>query len=586
MSVAIVALPQLILFFAYCDSCAPDATDPIALLYKSVTPMQNIKRENSMAQFINQKETLVVDALDGLLRASGGRKLARLDGYPSIKVIVRTDHNPKQVALIAGGGSGHEPAHAGFVGPGFLTAAVCGEIFSSPSVDAVFAAIMAVTGPGGALVIFKNYTGDRLNFGLAVEKARALGKKVEVVLVKEDIALPNIVQPRGIAGVMFVEKIAGHYAAKGWPLKKVAAVAQKAADGLVSLGLALTSCTLPGIGREDRIPAGKAEVGLGIHGEPGVELVKFEGAAKAASLLLDRLFAKVKKAKSYAVLINNLGSTTPIEMSLIANEVLKGKHGKTIKLVCGPANLVTSLDMHGFSLSLLPLTAEFEAALLSPASALVWPGVHRHEAPKILKLPATMKGKVFKASSNPALAAVVAKACDVLNAAESKLNALDAKVGDGDTGSTIATAARQIKSQLRKMPLAKQADFFASLSDIMSRSMGGSSGVLLAIFFAAAAQTSGSWQKALQAGLARMMEYGGAKPGDRTMIDALLPALTELAKSGAVGKAAVAARKGATATASMARARAGRSSYISAAKLKGVNDPGAEAVALLLEGLA
>jgi ATP-dependent dihydroxyacetone kinase len=543
-----------------------------------------------MAQFINAKETLVVDALDGMLRSSGGSNLARLDGYPAIKVILRTDHKAdRKVAIVAGGGSGHEPAHAGFVGPGLLTAAVCGEVFSSPSVDAVFAAIMAVTGKAGCLVIFKNYTGDRLNFGLAVERARTLGKKVEVVLVREDIALPDIPQPRGIAGVMFVEKIAGHYAEKGWPLAKVAAVAQRAADGLVSLGIALSSCTLPGIGREDRIPEGKAELGLGIHGEPGVDLVPFSTAAQAASTVADKLFDTVKKAAKYALLVNNLGSTTPLEMGLIANEVLKGRHGKKIKLVCGPASLVTSLDMHGFSLSLLPLTSEFEVALKSPASPLVWPGVKTHAVPKIIKLPATLKAKAAKSSRNDALAALVNKACAILELAEAPLNELDAKVGDGDTGSTIATAARHVSASLGKMPLAKQDQFFSAVSEAMTRTMGGSSGVLLAIFFAGAAIASASgkgWQDALKAGLEKMMGYGGAKPGDRTMVDALVPALDALDKSGDVAKAAIAARVGANATANMIRARAGRSSYVSADKLRGINDPGAEAVALLLEGLA
>ncbi len=404
-----------------------------------------------MPQFINAKETLVVDSLDGLLRSSGGARLARLDGYPGIKVILRTDHNPRHVALVAGGGSGHEPAHAAFVGPGMLTAAVCGEVFASPSVDAVFAALMAVTGKAGCLLIFKNYTGDRLNFGLAAEKARALGKKIEIVIVKDDIALPDIAQPRGIAGVMFVEKIAGHYAAKGWPLAKVAAIAQKAADGLVSLGIALTSCTLPGIGREDRVPHGKAELGLGIHGEPGVDLVGFEDAAKSAAMVADKLFKAAKPARSYALLINNLGSTTPLEMGLLANEVLKGKYGKKIKLVCGPANLVTSLDMHGFSFSLLPLTPEFETALRSPATPLVWPGVREHVKPKFVKLPPAMKTKPVKASKNEALAALVRQACGILKSAEADLNTLDAKVGDGDTGSTIATAARHIESSLAQI---------------------------------------------------------------------------------------------------------------------------------------
>jgi ATP-dependent dihydroxyacetone kinase len=543
-----------------------------------------------MAQFINAKETLVVESLDGLLRSSGGANLARLDGYPAIKVIVRTDHKPdRKVAIVVGGGSGHEPAHAGFVGPGLLTAAVCGEVFASPSVDAAFAAIMAVTGKAGCLVIYKNYTGDRLNFGLAIERARALGKKVEVVLVKEDIALPDIVQPRGIAGVMLVEKIAGHYAEKGWPLTKVAAVAQRVADNLVSLGIALSSCTLPGIGREDRIPSGKTELGLGIHGEPGVDLVSYTTASAAASLLLDKLFAQVKKASKYVVLINNLGSTTPLEMGVIANDVLKGKHGKKIKLVCGPANLVTSLDMHGFSLSLLPLAAGDEQALKSPATPLVWPGVRNNTPPKIIKMPKAAKGIAHKSSRNDALAGLVKKACAILQSAEASLNALDAKVGDGDTGSTIATAAKHIAAHLNKMPLAKQDQFFSAVSEAMTRTMGGSSGVLLAIFFAGASLASGdgkSWHEALKAGLAKMMAYGGAKPGDRTMIDALLPALDALGKNADVAKAAAAARVGANATAKMSRARAGRSSYVSADKLKGINDPGAEAVALLLEGLA
>jgi ATP-dependent dihydroxyacetone kinase len=540
------------------------------------------------SQFINKKESLVVDALDGLLRASGGHNLARLDGYPGIKVILRTDHKPSQVAIVAGGGSGHEPAHASFVGPGLLTAAVCGEIFASPSVDAVFAAIMAVTGKAGCLVIFKNYTGDRLNFGLAAERARALGKKVEIVIVKDDIALPDMPQPRGIAGVIFVEKIAGHYAARGANLKTVAAMAQKAADGLVSLGVSLSSCTLPGIGREDRVPQGKAELGLGIHGEPGVDLVNFESARQAALLLADRVFAAARPARSYALLINNLGATTPIEMSLLTNEVLGSKHGAKVKLVLGPTALVTSLDMHGFSLSLLPLNADFETALKSPATALVWPGVKAHAKPKLIRLPAAMTTKSAKASKNAALHTLVSKACDILIAAEGTLNALDAKVGDGDTGSTIATAARHVRTALPLMPLAKLDQFLAATSEALSRTMGGSSGVLLAIFFSAAGQAAAqgsTWQKALSAGLDKVMAYGGAKPGDRTMIDALVPALAALATSGIAG-AARAARLGADGTARMKQARAGRSTYVSAGNLDGVTDPGAEAVAILLEGLA
>ena len=541
-----------------------------------------------MAQFINSKESLVTGALDGFLRVSAQAGLARLDGFPHIKVIVRTDHKPSRVAVISGGGSGHEPSHAGFVGKGMLTAAVCGEVFASPSVDAVLAGILAVTGKGGCLLIVTNYTGDRLNFGLAAEKARALGRRVEMVVVADDIAIPGIAQPRGVAGTLFVHKIAGSLAEKGASLTVVAAAARKVAATSVSLGISLSSCTVPGGVREDRVPHGKAELGLGIHGEPGVELVDFSTAKHAVSLLMKQLFTGVGASKRYAVLLNNLGSTTPLEMNLIANEILGGPHAKVIKLVIGPSLLMTSLDMHGFSVSLLPLNPVFEKALIEKVGPGAWPNAYTHSKPRIVKLPKEIKTKKPKAGANPALRDLVVRCCDLLIAQEAALNALDAKVGDGDTGSTVASAARHLKADLNTMPLSNLGDFFAAVSGTLSTTMGGSSGVLLAILFAAAstASTQGKpWAVALQAGLYRMMEYGGAKAGDRTMIDALEPALSILAAGKSMKDAARAARHGANATANMLKARAGRSTYVSTANLKGNIDPGAEAVACLLEGL-
>ncbi len=542
-----------------------------------------------MTQFINSKEKLVTESLDGFLRACGNANLARLDGFPHIKVIYRTDHKPSRVALISGGGSGHEPAHAGFVGKGMLTAAVCGEVFASPSVEAVLAGILAVTGKGGCLLIVKNYTGDRLNFGLAAEKARALGRKVEMVVVADDIAIPGIAQPRGVAGTLFVHKIAGCLAEHGASLAVVADAARKVAKATVSLGISLSSCTIPGTGREDRVPHGKAELGLGIHGEPGVDLIDFDHAKQVAAILSEKLFTNVGKAASYALLLNNLGSTTPLEMGVIANEILGSPQGKKIKLVVGPSPLMTSLDMHGISASLLPLNPRFERALAAPASPVAWPGAQKCAKPAIHKLPKEIGPKHVKPSGNPALRDLVARACDVLIANEAALNALDAKVGDGDTGSTIAGAARNLKSGLSGMPLANTSEFFAGLSGTLSKTMGGSSGVLLAILFAAAGSASANgsnWPLALRSGLRRMMEYGGAKPGDRTMIDALEPALAALVSGKSIAEAAIAARKGANATAMMTKAKAGRSSYVSATNLQGIVDPGAEAVACLLEGLA
>ena len=270
-----------------------------------------------MAQFINSRENLVTQAIDGLIACSGGT-LQRLDGYPHIKVVTRTDWDRANVALISGGGSGHEPSHAGFVGPGMLTAAVCGEVFASPSVEAVLAGILAVTGEAGCLLIVKNYTGDRLNFGLAAERARALGRKVEMVVVDDDIALPDLPQPRGVAGTLFVHKIAGALAEEGESLETVAAAARSVIEKVASLGTSLDTCTIPGSPKEDRIPEGKAELGLGIHGEPGVEHVPFEGAADAMKRILDKLSA-METSKNSVVLLNNLGSTTPLEMSILSH---------------------------------------------------------------------------------------------------------------------------------------------------------------------------------------------------------------------------------------------------------------------------
>ena len=303
-----------------------------------------------MAQFINDKEGLVTEAIDGVLAGSGGR-LTRLDGYPHIKVVLRTDWDKSKVALISGGGSGHEPAHAGYVGAGMLTAAICGEVFASPSVDAVLAGILAVSGPAGCLLIVKNYTGDRLNFGLAAERARALGHDVEMVVVDDDVALPDLPQPRGVAGTLFVHKITGALAEDGADLQTVAAAARQVIKGVVSMGVSLDTCTIPGSPKEDRIPVGMAELGLGIHGEPGVEQVAYETAHTAMEMVLDKLRPHVAEGPCVA-LLNNLGSTTPLEMSILAKTL--NDTGMASHLI-GPAPMMTSLNMHGFSVSLLPV---------------------------------------------------------------------------------------------------------------------------------------------------------------------------------------------------------------------------------------
>jgi dihydroxyacetone kinase len=538
-----------------------------------------------MSQFINAKETLVTDAIDGLLETSGGA-LTRLDGYPHIKVVCRADWDKSRVALISGGGSGHEPAHAGFVGAGLLTAAVCGEVFASPSVDAVLAGILAVTGKAGCLLIVKNYTGDRLNFGLAAERARAFGLKVSMVIVDDDIALPDLPQARGVAGTLFVHKIAGALAEDGADLDRVTQAAQSAIASMASIGTSLDTCTVPGSVKEDRIPAGKAELGLGIHGEAGVEQITFENAAAAMDQVLEKL-GKHLASGSHVAILNNLGGTTPLEMSILAHALATSSRAKNIRHIIGPAPLMTSLDMHGFSVSVLPVTDDNEDLLAAEVGPAAWPPMQAIGGSTKRPLPDGLTPIRPNPSVNAKTRAVLSDCCDLLIGAESDLNTLDAKSGDGDTGSTLATASRALKTRLDDLPLADATQLFRAIGIELSQTMGGSSGVILAIFFEASGDACAGGlpvPKALLAGLSRISQVGGAQIGDRTMIDALEPALKALPDG--MDKAAAAARAGADATAKMTRANAGRAAYVPEENLVGHNDPGAEAVARLFEQLA
>lgn len=538
-----------------------------------------------MTQLINAREHLVTEAIDGLLATSGG-SLSRLDGYPHIKVVYRSDWEKSKVALISGGGSGHEPAHAGFVGEGMLTAAVCGEVFASPSVDAVLAGILAVTGEPGCLLIVKNYTGDRLNYGLAAERARALGIKVEMVVVDDDIALPDLPQARGLAGTLFVHKIAGDLAESGESLAVVLKGAKAVIEKSASIGMSLDTCTVPGSQKEDRIAPGKAELGLGIHGEAGVEQVRFENAKTAMQMVLEKLEPHMGQG-SVVALLNNLGSTTPLEMSVLANELMNSPLAVNVQFVIGPSLLMTSLDMHGFSVSIMNVNDSEIRSLEKSVALPAWPGVQRRTTVKIDPIPDGLTPVEPIASDDPKTRQTIVSICDMLISSEAALNGLDAKSGDGDTGSTLATAARSLKGSLDRMPLADLTQLMPALGNELSQTMGGSSGVILAIFFNATGDACARGlpiHTALLEGLARVCQVGGAEPGDRTMVDALQPALKTLPEG--VSVAAQAARRGADATALITKAKAGRAAYVPEENLIGHNDPGAEAVARVFEGLA
>ena len=523
--------------------------------------------------FVNAPEALVDEAIEGLLRGSGGAGLARLDGPEGIRVVLRDPLPEDQVALISGGGSGHEPAHAGFVGDGMLTAAICGDIFASPPVEAVLAGIRAVTGPEGCLLIVKNYTGDRLNFGLAAERARSEGLKVEMVIVADDIALPDNDQPRGLAGTLLVHKVAGWAAREGKPLGEVADLARRTAEGLRSIGLALTACNVPGASDEGRIAGNEAELGLGIHGEPGAETVEMDRLDDLVRRLADRLADAVEEGE-VALLVNTLGGVPPLEELALARAALTGPLADRIALVVGPAPMMTSLDMRGVSLTVLPLQPEFRTALMAPVGPRSWPAAREMAAPHLVQMPDAPETAADTPSDHPERRALIQDACSAIEDMATDLDALDAKVGDGDTGVTFAAGARDIAGRLDKLPLDDLPALFSAIGRALSARAGGSSGVLLSILFSAAGQAAAegaSTPEALRRGVSRMKDLGGANRGDRTMIDALEPALDALA-DGDLERASAAARKGADETAGMAKAGAGRSAYVPESDLKGTRE--------------
>ncbi|MFC0266827.1 dihydroxyacetone kinase subunit DhaK [Kushneria aurantia] len=540
-----------------------------------------------MDRFYNQPRQLVDQMLEGLALFNP----VTLCNDPSARIVMRRDWQPRregcqQVALISGGGSGHEPAHGGFVGEGMLTAAVAGDLFASPGVEAVLAAIRACCGEAGCLLIIKNYTGDRLNFGLAAERAREEGYRIETVIVADDVALPDAEQPRGLAGTLLVHKIAGFHAGRGDSLETVLAAARDTATALRSLGMALSSATLPGNAREKRR---SPELGLGIHNEPGARHIDPHDAHEAVQQLLATLDSG--DDGPFVLLLNNLGGCSPQEMQLLARECLQQWGIERVALLIGPAAMMSSLDMHGFSLTALPLSDARREALEAQTTAVGW------AAPRPVAQATTFTPRFSEAEASGGgrrdaeRAALIKRLAQVLRDSEEALDRLDAKVGDGDAGATFAAGAGAVLTALDedRLSTGEDARLASELGQLFAASMGGSSGVLVSILMSAACsalEAQRGWPAALAEGVARMQHYGGAERGDRTLLDALIPAVEALEADASLQDAARAAREGARATAAMTRAGAGRASQVPGDALEGVTDPGAEAMARLFEALA
>jgi dihydroxyacetone kinase len=559
-----------------------------------------------MKKFINRPEDVVEEMLQGLVVLYPGT--ARLRGH---KVLVRADAEQarnQQVAVLSGGGSGHEPAHAGYIGVGMLSAAVLGEVFTSPSSDSVFAAIKAVATKAGVLLVVKNYTGDRLNFGLAAEMARAEGIPVEIVIVDDDVALKGPRQAtgaRGLAGTVFIHKLVGSAAAEGKNLGDVAATGKAAVESLATMGVSFSAGTSPAAGKPSfELGEREMEVGLGIHGEPGVARTELQPADELTETLLTEILkhGKFGTGKRVAVMVNNLGATTEMELAIVARHAISflERKGFTVERIYA-GTFLSSLDMAGISISVLGLNDEWMRWLDAATTAPAWPNAPKRRPGKPETQtaaevnPEVSAGNGAQSEAGRKAKQAIEAACKALIDAEDELTELDRITGDGDLGASMERAAKAVQGAVGTYPLDDVPATLKALGHTLRRALGGSSGPLYGVLFLRCgsvlergrATGLAQWAEALDQGCRAISELGGAKPGDRTMLDALDPFVKAL-REGAGGKAlrgvvlaaVAAAERGVEATAQM-RPALGRSSYLGD-RVLGYPDPGAKAITVWL----
>lgn len=326
-----------------------------------------------MKKIINKPENVVSEMLAGMAMAHPG-----LVYHEGVEVISRLDKSEAKVGLVSGGGAGHEPSHAGYVGPGLLDAAVSGNVFASPSPDRIIKGIQEADSGRGVLLIVKNYSGDIMNFEMAMEMAEMEGIQAEMVVVRDDVAVEDSTYSagrRGIAGTVFVHKIAGAKAASGASLGEVKATAQSVIDNVRSMGMAMTPCILPEVGKPGfQLGDNEVEIGMGIHGEPGVERSALKTAAEYAAVMTDKIFADFDYSGSeVALMVNGLGGTPMMDLYILNGEVqaIAKSRGITIKKTL-VGNYMTSLEMSGCSITLLKLNAEREHLLNAAAASPAW----------------------------------------------------------------------------------------------------------------------------------------------------------------------------------------------------------------------
>ncbi|WP_046214485.1 dihydroxyacetone kinase subunit DhaK [Paenibacillus wulumuqiensis] len=582
-----------------------------------------------MKKVMNKAEDMVLEMAKGMVLAH-----PELELIPKYKVIKKKTIPQDKVVLISGGGSGHEPAHAGYIGKGMLDAAVCGDVFASPSQIQVYQAIKSTAGNKGALLIIKNYSGDMMNFKNAAYLCEEDGITVDYVKVDDDIAVEDslyTVGRRGVAGTVLVHKIAGAAAEEGRDLQAVKAAAEKAAASVRSIGFALTSCTVPAKGSPTfELGENELEYGVGIHGEPGIERDAMASADTLAQRMVHDLLKDMQLDQGYtgeiAVLVNGFGATPLQELYLFNHAVTRELAEQNIHINRAfVGNYMTSIDMAGISLTFMKLDDELKMLLShesdTPAFKVSGP-VEPVSYTAAVEEPTADHPISFKVETSSEYAVIqgdtltlnnliyiVDKMSEVIIDNEVPFCDLDSHAGDGDFGMSIAKGFRQLKREWRDILSQEQlsiGSFLNASSLVIMEACGGASGPIWGSAFRAAGKAAGDVQEVTVAQFADMLQaavqgiqatgersFGrGAVVGDKTLIDALVPCAdvwSESAQSGtdlktAFARGAQAAVQGAEQTKDIV-ARMGRAGTVGERSI-GYPDAGAHALGVIFTVLS
>ena len=560
-----------------------------------------------MTHLCDDPETFASTALQGFCDIH-----ARLVRLSPGGVLRATATAPGKVALVIGGGSGHYPAFAGYVGPGLADAAVAGDVFASPSTRLVHDVAVRAERGGGILLGFGNYAGDVLNFGAAAERLRSAGLDARTLAVTDDIASAPASERdrrRGVAGDVAVFKIAGAAAEAGLDLDAVEATARRANDRTRSFGVAFGGCTLPGAQAPlFTVPEGRMAIGLGIHGEPGIDESPILPASDLAALLVGRLLAEApaEGGNRVAVILNGLGSTKQEELFVLWASVSAALRDAGLTIVAPlVGEYVTSLDMEGCSLTLTWLDEALEAFWCAPCESAVL-SIGRMEPAPALPMaeqgaashapPAITPGAPASQAAGRRIAQGFARIAAALREAEAELGRIDAQAGDGDHGQGMARGAGTAASAALAAceAGAGAASVLAQAGNAWADRAGGTSGALWGVGLLAASRAlsdahapdKAAMAKAVDEALQAVLRLGGARPGDKTLVDAFHPFARIIGEAITAGsdaatawhQAAAAAERGAEQTAGMLP-RLGRARPLAERSL-GHRDAGAVSFAL------